>query len=112
MCHGQTLKEGGVDLRTKTSMLASKVFVLGKPEESPLIKRITTRACPPDKNISMAGIERMSARELQKLKDWIAAKAPEVEQELAPEKVDPDARKHWAYQPINENGRGGRGCGL
>ncbi|MBO34641.1 MAG: hypothetical protein CMO64_00390, partial [Verrucomicrobiales bacterium] len=24
MCHGQTLKEGGVDLRTKTSMLASK----------------------------------------------------------------------------------------
>jgi len=100
MCHGQTLKEGGVDLRTKTSMLASKAFVLGKPEESPLIKRITTRACPPDKNISMAGIERMSARELQKLKDWIAAKAPEVEQELAPEKVDPDARKHWAYQPI------------
>ena len=40
MCHGQTLKDGGVDLRTKTSMLTGKAFVSGKPEESLLIKRL------------------------------------------------------------------------
>ena len=40
MCHGQTLKDGGVDLRTKSSMLASKAIVPGKPEASPMITRI------------------------------------------------------------------------
>ena len=99
MCHGQTLKDGGVDLRTKSSMLASKAIVPGKPEASPMIQRILSRACPPDKNISMAGIERMSDRELQTLRDWIAAGAPEVEQALKPQQVDPKAREHWAFQP-------------
>jgi len=98
MCHGQTLKDGGVDLRTKTSMLVGKAFVSGKPEESLLIKRIVSRACPPDQNISMAGIERMDKGELKTLRDWIAAGAPEVKQQLAPQKVDPKAREHWAFQ--------------
>ncbi|HCE05687.1 MAG TPA: hypothetical protein DEQ62_05085, partial [Verrucomicrobiales bacterium] len=99
MCHGQTLQDGGVDLRTKSSMLASKAIVPGKPEDSPMIQRILSRACPPDKNISMAGIERMGDRELQTLRDWIAAGAPEVEQVLKPQQVDPEAREHWAFQP-------------
>ena len=99
MCHGQTLKDGGVDLRTKSSMLASKAIVPGKPEASPMIQRILSRACPPDKNISMAGIERMGDRELQTLRDWIAAGAPEVKQVLKPQQVDPEAREHWAFQP-------------
>ena len=85
-------------MRTKASMLASKAFVSGKPEESPLIKRIVSRACPPDQNISMAGIERMSDGELKTLRDWIAAGAPEVKQQLAPQKVDSKAREHWAFQ--------------
>ena len=100
MCHGQTLQNGGVDLRTKASMLVSKAFVSGKPEASPLIKRIVSRACPPDQNISMAGIERMSTRELKTLRDWIAAGAPVVEQKLKPQTVDPKLREHWAFQPI------------
>ena len=69
MCHGQTLKDGGVDLRTKASMLVGKAFVSGKPQESLLIKRIVSRACPPDQNISMAGIERMDKGELKTLRD-------------------------------------------
>ena len=57
MCHGQDAQESGLDLRTKSSMLEGKAFVSGKPNESAMIKRITSRQCPPDKNISMAGIE-------------------------------------------------------
>ncbi|MDP7050557.1 MAG: DUF1549 domain-containing protein, partial [Verrucomicrobiota bacterium] len=98
MCHGQDAREAGIDLRTRSSMIKGKAFVSGKPEESAMIKRITSRQCPPDKNISMAGIERMSGRELQVLREWIAAGAPEVEQRLEPIKTDPAARKHWAFQ--------------
>jgi hypothetical protein len=98
MCHGQDIKEAGIDLRTKSSMLKGKAFISGKPAESRMIKRIVSRQCPPDKTISMAGIERMSGRELQVLRDWIAAGAPEVEQKLEPIKTDPAARKHWAFQ--------------
>ena len=32
MCHGQDLKEGELDLRTRASMLAGKAFVSGKPD--------------------------------------------------------------------------------
>ena len=98
MCHGQDANEGGLDLRTKSSMIKGKAFVSGKPEESSMIRRIVSRHCPPDNAISMAGIERMSGRELQVLSDWIAAGAPEVEQKLEPIKADPAARKHWAFQ--------------
>ena len=99
MCHGQDAREGGLDLRTKGAMLKGKVFVSGKPNESAMIKRIVSRQCPPDKNISMAGIERMAPRELQTLRDWIAAGAPEIQQTLKPVKLKPDARGHWAFQP-------------
>ena len=61
MCHGQDAREGGLDLRTKSAMLAGGAFVSGKPAESKMIQRIVSRECPPDKNISMAGIERMGA---------------------------------------------------
>jgi len=99
MCHGQDTQERGLDLRTKSSMLEGKAFVSGKPNESAMIKRITSRQCPPDKNISMAGIERMEDRELQILRNWIAAGAPEVEQKLKPVKIDIEARKHWSFKP-------------
>ena len=99
MCHGQNAKEAGLDLRTKASMLAGKAFVSEKPEESKMIQRIVSRQCPPDNTISMAGIERMSGRELQVLREWITAGAPKVEQKLKPIKIDPIAQKHWAFQP-------------
>ena len=89
MCHGQDAREGGLDLRTKFAMLKGKASVSGKPNESAMIKRIVSRQCPPDKNISMAGIERMAPRELQTLRDWIAAGAPETQQTLKPVKQNP-----------------------
>ena len=99
MCHGQDAREGGLDLRTKSAMLKGGAFVSGKPAESKIIQRIVSRECPPDKNISMAGIERMGAIELKTLRDWISVGAPEVRQTLKPVKLKPEARKHWAFQP-------------
>jgi len=98
MCHGQEAKEGGLDLRTKTAMINGKAFVSGKPNESAMIKRIISRECPPDKNISMAGIERMAGSEVKILRDWIAAGAPEVKQTIEPQEIDPKAREHWSFQ--------------
>ena len=98
MCHGQDLKEGGLDLRTKASMSLGKAFVSGKPDQSKMIQRIVSRECPPDKTISMAGIERMGRRELQILRDWISSGAPEVEQNFERVKIDPESRKHWSFQ--------------
>ena len=99
MCHGQDAREGGLDLRTKSAMLKGNAFVSGKPNESTMIKRIGSRQCPPDKNISMAGIERMEGSEVKILRDWIAAGAPEVKQTIEPQEIYPEDRKHWAFQP-------------
>ncbi|MCH2379454.1 MAG: PSD1 and planctomycete cytochrome C domain-containing protein, partial [Pedosphaera sp.] len=99
MCHGQDAQEAGLDLRTKAAMLKGKAFVSGKPNESAMIKRIISRECPPDKNISMAGIERMEGSEVKILRDWIAAGAPEVKQTIEPQEIDPKDREHWSFQP-------------
>ena len=99
MCHGQDAQEAGLDLRTKAAMLKGKAFVSGKPNESAMIKRIISRQCPPDKNISMAGIERMEGSEVKILRDWIAAGAPEVKQTIEPQEIDPKDREHWSFQP-------------
>ena len=99
MCHGQDAQEAGLDLRTKAAMLKGKAFVSGKPNESAMIKRIISRQCPPDKNISMAGIERMEGSEVKILRDWIAAGAPEVKQTIEPQEIDPKDREHWSFLP-------------
>ena len=99
MCHGQDAQEAGLDLRTKAAMLKGKAFVSGKPNESAMIKRIISRQCPPDKNISMAGIERMEGSEVKILRDWIAAGAPEVKQTIESQEIDPKDREHWSFQP-------------
>ena len=99
MCHGQDAQEAGLDLRTKAAMLKGKAFVSGKPNESAMIKRIISRQCPPDKNISMAGIEWMEGSEVKILRDWIAAGAPEVKQTIEPQEIDPKDREHWSFQP-------------
>ena len=79
-----------------------------------MIQRILSRACPPDKNISMAGIERMGDRELQTLRDWIAAGAPEVKQALKPQQVDPKPESIGRFNRPNAGnaaGEGGRSRG-
>jgi len=53
ICHGKRKQEGGLDLRTQASRLkggkSGPALVPGKPEDSLLLKRITSGEMPPSK---------------------------------------------------------------
>ena len=82
MCHGPEYQEGGLDVRTKAKMLkggkAGTAVIKGNPDESLLVKYIVEKTCPPNAEISRAGIEPMTAEELTTLKSWIAEGLNEV----------------------------------
>ena len=109
MCHGPEYQEGGLDVRTKASMLtggkAGASIIAGKPDESLLIKYIVEKTCPPKAEISRAGIEPTTAEELATLKDWIQQKLPVEKVEEETFRLDQDPlvskadRQFWSFQP-------------
>jgi len=108
-CHGARLQRGGLDLRSIASLRAGSdhgpVLVPGDPAASLLIERIETEACPPRGQLLKYFVRRPPGSELQVLRDWIAAGAPEAEitpdvATLQPDKkVTAEDREHWAFQP-------------
>lgn len=107
-CHGARRKDGGVDLRTPTLMKKSgasgPALVAGKPDESLMIQRIESEACPPRELVLKFFVRRPPKAEVQKLREWIAAGAPEVDvaPDIATTEPDPlvsdEDRQHWAFQ--------------
>jgi len=75
-CHGAKEKKGKLDLRTRAAMLqggnTGAAIEPGKPDKSLLIELIHFNEMPPKKTKP-----RVTADELQILKAWIAAGAPE-----------------------------------
>src|SRR6266446_7243368 len=71
-CHGEALKMGNLDLRTRESMLKGgdkgPALVLGKGDQSLLMHRVTGRVAP---QMPMAPLPALSGREIALLKDWI-----------------------------------------
>jgi mono/diheme cytochrome c family protein len=111
-CHGLRKQEAGLDLRTKASMLAGgesgPAILPGKPEESLVVQRIHAGEMPPKDQLIRAGVRPMESIELESLKKWIAAGAPEVPAvpDVATTEPDPlvtdEDRQHWAFQPPRE----------
>ncbi len=108
MCHGPEYQEGGLDVRTKASMLTGgktgTSIKTRQPDESLLIKYIVEKTCPPKAEISRAGIEPMTAEELATLKKWIRQGLPiDVEVENFSNDQDPlvskSDRLFWSFQP-------------
>ncbi|MEM7011249.1 MAG: PSD1 and planctomycete cytochrome C domain-containing protein [Verrucomicrobiota bacterium] len=103
-CHGPRLKEGDLDLRTKAGMLARGAILPGNPDQSPAIQRIVTEACPPKGTLLKFFVKRPTADEVEKLRAWIAAGAPEkdIAPDVATTEPDPlvsdEDRQHWAFQ--------------
>jgi hypothetical protein len=107
-CHGQDRKEGGLDLRSRASMLeggkSGPALVPGEPEKSLIIQRILARQMPP-LGVFDAGVTRPPEPDIEKLRMWISQGAPEREvyPDLAGTEPDPlvsDAdRQFWAFQP-------------
>ncbi len=109
VCHGLRKQEAGLDLRTKASMLkggkSGPAIVLGKPEDSLMVKRIHTKDMPPPKLIIQFGVRQMESAELKLLTEWIRQGAPEVDikPDVATTEPDPlvsdEDRKFWSFQP-------------
>ena len=111
-CHGIRKQEGGLDLRTRQSMLkggkSGPAMVLGKPAESLLLKRIHAGEMPPKELLIVAGVKPISEPEIQKLARWIELDAPTVQ--IDPDiptsnpdhLVSEDDRQHWSFLPASE----------
>ncbi|MEO1994063.1 MAG: DUF1553 domain-containing protein [Planctomycetaceae bacterium] len=109
VCHGPRRQEGGVDLRTPTAMRkgghSGPALVPGNPDESLMIQRVESEACPPRESLLKVFVKRPSIAEVKTLRDWIKAGAPEgdLRPDVASTESDPlvadTDRQHWAFQP-------------
>lgn len=109
VCHGPRRQEGGLDLRSKASMLkggrSGPAIVLGKPEESLLIQKVRAGVMPPKAKMLEFGVKPITQPETDKVAKWIGTGAPEVpaEPDHAGSAADPlvsdKDRQFWAFQP-------------
>ena len=109
LCHGRRRQEGGLDIRTRESLLrgglSGPAIVPGKPEESLLIQRIVAEEMPPAEHQSRLSYRPVTSTELHELRRWIADGAPFEEE--SPKAVRPgsdplvsdDDRRFWSFQP-------------
>jgi cytochrome c553 len=103
-CHGGTRREGDLDLRTVASRLkggkSGPALVPGKPEESLMYKRIVNGTMPPERAAKLAAVELATPPEVEKLRAWIAAGAPEAVKASQPDTVVKEKdRQFWSFQP-------------
>ena len=102
-CHGPEEQNGGLRYDQKTAAFAQadsghRAIVPGRPEESELLKRITSTH--KDEQMPPKG-ERLSSDEIETLRRWIAAGAVWPENNTPVAAAKPTSQ-HWAFQPIRE----------
>ncbi|MEO2031381.1 MAG: PSD1 and planctomycete cytochrome C domain-containing protein [Planctomycetaceae bacterium] len=108
-CHGGRVQQGGLDLRTPAGMkvggMNGPALIPGDADSSLMIQRVESQACPPREMLLKFFVKRPPASELQTLRDWIDAGAPEVDMPPDVDSSEPDRlitdedRQHWAFQP-------------
>jgi hypothetical protein len=109
VCHGLHRQEGDLDLRTKAAMLrggkSGPVIVLGKPEESQVIKKIRSGQMPPRDRLVEVSVKPIEQAETEVIARWIASGAPEVAFQPDIATTTPDLlvsdkdRDFWAFRP-------------
>jgi mono/diheme cytochrome c family protein len=109
ICHGLRRQEGGLDLRTRASMLkggkSGPAIAPGHPEQSLLLKRIQSGEMPPKKELMDVSIKLITPLETEKVTQWIAKGAPEssIQPDVADGNADPlvsdKDRQWWSFQP-------------
>ena len=108
VCHGRREQMGGLDLRTRQSMLrggkSGPAIVPGKPEVSLLVKRIAGQEMPPPKLQEQYSVRGLTDDELAKVRQWIAdgalagdEKPLEVSVSNDPA-IKPSDREFWAFR--------------
>ncbi|HUQ95828.1 MAG TPA: PSD1 and planctomycete cytochrome C domain-containing protein [Bryobacteraceae bacterium] len=109
VCHGLRRQEGGLDLRTRASMLAGgksgPAIVSGKPKESLLISKVETGAMPPVKMMLDVSVRPITSAETAIIAKWIEQGAPEVPDQPDVATTESDVlvtdkdRQFWSFQP-------------
>ena len=99
-CHGATVQEAKLDLRTLSAMLqggeSGPAIVTGDPGGSLLVDLVAQGQMPPE------GSEQLTAPELATIRRWVKARTPAEEQIVAlppHTQVSPEDRQFWAFQP-------------
>jgi hypothetical protein len=104
-CHGRRRQEGGLDLRTRASILrggrSGPAMVPGDPDRSLIVRRMAAGDMPPAKLVAQAKVLAVTTPEIERVRLWIAAGAPPEADPQAPAgpAVPPEARQFWAFQP-------------
>lgn len=104
-CHGRRRQEGGLDLRTKASILkggqSGPAVIPGDSESSLLIQRIKSAEMPPRRKLVSASVKPMESSELERLSQWIKLGLPEIDEptDVSDPLVSEEDRKFWSFQP-------------
>src|SRR5207247_4082197 len=108
VCHGRREQMGGLDLRTRQSILrggkSGPAIVPGKPESSLLVKRIAGQEMPPPKLQEQYSVRGLTDDELAKVRQWIADGALAGDQKPLEVSVSNDPgikpadREFWAFR--------------
>ena len=108
-CHGARLQRGGLDLRTTEAMMKGgqngPALIRGNPDDSLMIQRIESEACPPRELLLKFFVKRPPKSEVTRLREWITAGAPvgNVAPDVATTEPDllvtDEDRQHWSFQP-------------
>jgi mono/diheme cytochrome c family protein len=109
VCHGRRRQEGGLDLRSRASMLkggnSGPAIVPGHPDQSLLLKRVQSGEMPPKKELMDVSIKLITPVETEKVSRWIAAGAPasNIQLDVADRNPDPlvsdKDRQWWSFLP-------------
>lgn len=87
MCHGAGVQRSGLDLRTEAAILKGGTrgpsVIPGKPDESLLIKLVMHKEEP----AMPQGMDKLSAADIEVLRDWVAKMAPAKTMAAAPETI-------------------------
>jgi len=109
VCHGLHRQEGGLDLRTKASMLrggkSGPAIIPGQPEKSRVIEKVRSGQMPPRDRLVEVSIKPIEPAETEVLARWLALGAPEIvlTPDVATTTPDPlvtdKDRQFWAFRP-------------
>lgn len=103
-CHGASRQEGGLDVRTRDSLLrggkSGPAAVPGEPDSSLILQKIAGGEMPPTRRLVEAMIKPITESETQLLRQWIAEGMPQaVGESGASSELAAGAREFWSFQP-------------
>jgi hypothetical protein len=106
-CHGESARKGGLDLRTKSSVIrggdSGPAVVPGAVDESLLLEVVARGEMPPKPNA------RLTTGQVELLKNWVAAGAHGADGQATASPavashLTEHGRSHWAFQVLRRAG--------